>query len=185
MKDGLNKKIWTYVLIIMFIGASTIPVISGQDETYFYANQDIPVQNGGITGSYINTQSSDDSYEEKDGITIQDTYEIKIDLSKQGFLPLVREVGGRILQSKEKWNVSPENIICKKYNVRIDKVDDYEINDDVIEKVKSYMRESIAEMKELLSDKQENTAREEDFELTEDENECRMCNFKKVCPKWS
>ncbi|ODS39987.1 hypothetical protein BEH94_00205 [Candidatus Altiarchaeales archaeon WOR_SM1_SCG] len=88
------------------------------------------------------------------------------------------------LYSKEKWNVSPENIICKKYNVMIDKVDDYEINDDVIEKVKEHIRGSITEMKELLYDKEENTAREDDFELTEDENECRMCNFKKVCPKW-
>ena len=80
---------------------------------------------------------------------------------------------------------APKNIICKKYNVMIDKVDDYEVNDDVIEKVKDYMKGSISEMKELLYDKENNTAREEDFELTEDEMQCRMCNFKKICPKWS
>lgn len=89
------------------------------------------------------------------------------------------------LYSKEKWNVSPKNIICKKYNVMIDKVDDYEINDGVIEKVKDYMRGSISEMKELLYDKENNAAREEDFEFTEDEMQCRMCNFKKICPKGS
>ena len=47
----------------------------------------------------------DDSYEGKDGTIIQDAYEIEIDLLKQKFLPPVREVGGRILRSKEKWNV--------------------------------------------------------------------------------
>ena len=89
------------------------------------------------------------------------------------------------LYSQEKWKVSPENIICKKYNVMIDKVDDYEINEDVIEKVKEHMRLSIAEMKDLLSDKNKNLAVEEDFEPAEDENRCRMCNFRKICPKWN
>ncbi len=37
-------------------------------------------------------------------------------------------------------------------------VDDYEINDAVIDKVKDYMRESISEMKELLCDKENNIA---------------------------
>lgn len=85
------------------------------------------------------------------------------------------------LYSQEKWNVIPKNIICKKYNVMIDKVDDYEINNDVIEKVKEHMRESIAEMKELLCDKNKNTAREEDFELTCGGNQCALCNFRKIC----
>jgi hypothetical protein len=47
----------------------------------------------------------DSSYESKNGIIIEDVYEMEIDLSKQGFLPPVRETGGRILRSKEKWNV--------------------------------------------------------------------------------
>lgn len=47
----------------------------------------------------------DDSYESKTGIIIEDVYEIEIDFSNQGFLPLVRETGERILRSKEKWHV--------------------------------------------------------------------------------
>ncbi len=88
------------------------------------------------------------------------------------------------LYSQKKWSVSPENIICKKYNVMIDKVDDYEINDAVIDKVKDYMRESINDMKELLCDKENNIAQEEDFSVTDDDNVCRWCNFRKICSKW-
>lgn len=48
----------------------------------------------------------DSSYESKDGIVIRDVYEIEIDLSTQGFLPRVREIGGRILRAKEKWGIN-------------------------------------------------------------------------------
>lgn len=51
----------------------------------------------------------DDSYASKDGIIIQDVYEIEVDLSQPKFLPPVRELGGRIFVSKEKWDI--ENII--------------------------------------------------------------------------
>ena len=88
------------------------------------------------------------------------------------------------LYSQEKWDIAPQNITCKRYNLRIDKVDDYEINDEVIEKVKAHMRDSIDSMKELLYDKEDNIAREDDFEVTENDNKCRNCNFKKVCSKW-
>lgn len=47
----------------------------------------------------------DEPYEEKDGIVIEDVYEIEINLLKQGFLPSVQEVGGRILKSKKKWGI--------------------------------------------------------------------------------
>lgn len=62
----------------------------------------------------------DSSYENKSGIIIEDVYDIEIDLSKQGFLPLVHETGGRILRSKEKWDVKqlidmhifPDGTLC-------------------------------------------------------------------------
>jgi len=63
MIDYFWKKRLVFVVIAMFILTSVIPSIMGEGEDYFYANQDIPVSNGGISGSYLNTQSSDDSYE--------------------------------------------------------------------------------------------------------------------------
>jgi len=85
------------------------------------------------------------------------------------------------LYSKEKWGIDPEDIVCKTYNLRIDKVDDYEINDGVIERTRDYMRDSIKSMKELLYDVGGNVAREEDFVMREDRNKCKYCNFKKMC----
>jgi hypothetical protein len=62
----------------------------------------------------------DSSFENKDGVIIQDVYEIKIDLSSDEFLPIVREIGGRILKSKEKWGIDkledlhiyPDGTLC-------------------------------------------------------------------------
>jgi hypothetical protein len=60
---GIIKIGYVFTTVLFLIGASFIPIISGQDKTNFYANSDIEVQNGGISGSYVNTQSPDDSYE--------------------------------------------------------------------------------------------------------------------------
>lgn len=50
---------------------------------------------------------------------------------------------------------------------------------------KHYIRNSIMGMKKLLADPEKNMAREEDFPFTDNEQTCRYCPFKKVCPKWS
>lgn len=88
------------------------------------------------------------------------------------------------LYATHRWDIELQNIICKKYNLLIDRVDDYEINHGRIEKIKEYMRSSISSMKELLYDKENNIAREEDFDITDDDNKCKSCNFRKVCHKW-
>ena len=63
MKNGLHKKVWTYGIIILFIGASIIPNIVGEGSEYFYTLQDIPVSNGGINGSHTDIHTSNDVYE--------------------------------------------------------------------------------------------------------------------------
>jgi hypothetical protein len=40
-------------------------------------------------------------------------------------------------------------------------------------------------MKRLLHDPEKNLAREEDFPYTENEQTCRWCFFRKICPKWA
>jgi hypothetical protein len=62
----------------------------------------------------------DSSFENKNGIMIEDVYQIEIDLSGNTFLPLVQEIGGRILKSKERWGIDkledlhiyPNGILC-------------------------------------------------------------------------
>lgn len=48
----------------------------------------------------------DNSYENKEGVVIQDIYEIEIDLSDPELLPKVKEIGGRILSSQAKWKIA-------------------------------------------------------------------------------
>ena len=79
-----------------------------------------------------------------------------------------------------KWNIQPENIIAKRYNLRIDKEDEFIINSESINKIKSYIRTSISEMKDLLKDKEENIAIEKDFPMNESPF-CSWCKFKKIC----
>ena len=82
----------------------------------------------------------------------------------------------------QKWNISdPNMIIIKKYNVALDKEDEFTVTKNMIEDIKNYMRKSIAEMKNLLVDKDNNTAKEEDFSKTTNVKHCLRCNFKKVC----
>lgn len=81
----------------------------------------------------------------------------------------------------EKYKIEPEKIIIRKYNLNIDKEDSFTIDNKSIDKIKDYMMESIKSMKELLSDKENNIAKEENFPKTEVEHCCGRCNFKKIC----
>jgi len=81
-----------------------------------------------------------------------------------------------------KWDISTENIIAKIYNLRINKIDEIIINSDQIEKIQEYMRKSISGMQELLKDKENNIAEEENFPINRGPL-CSYCKFKKICLK--
>lgn len=87
------------------------------------------------------------------------------------------------LYSLEKFGYSPENILCKRYNVFLDVVDDFKISSELISNVKDCVRKSISSMKNLLVDVGENIAREDDFEVTQNNSTCKSCNFRKACSK--
>lgn len=80
----------------------------------------------------------------------------------------------------EKFDIDPENIIAKIYNVSIDKEDEFVINERKVEEIKKYMEKSIGSMKEVLSDVENNVAEEKYFKKKEGFS-CGRCNFKKVC----
>ncbi|MCK5321624.1 PD-(D/E)XK nuclease family protein, partial [Candidatus Pacearchaeota archaeon] len=80
----------------------------------------------------------------------------------------------------QKFNISPENIEARIFNIAIDKQDIFEINVEKLDEIKNYIRTSIKEMKDLLEDVNENTAKEEDFEKKEGFY-CARCNFRKIC----
>jgi len=63
MQNNILRKGLVLIVIALFTLTSIIPSIVGEGEVYFYANQDMPVQNGGISGDYTDTHNSDDTYE--------------------------------------------------------------------------------------------------------------------------
>jgi hypothetical protein len=91
---------------------------------------------------------------------------------------------------QEKFNIKPENIIAKIFNLSIDRVDDFFVNKIKIEKMKGYMEESIQRMKGKLLNIEQNIARESDFKKIYPDNEiskypCSRCNYLKICKgKW-
>lgn len=81
----------------------------------------------------------------------------------------------------QKWNLSPDRIIIKKFNVALDKEDEFKVTAQTIEDIKDYIRKSIEAMKNILKDKEKNVAEEDNFQKTIEVKNCLRCNFKKVC----
>ncbi len=79
-------------------------------------------------------------------------------------------------------STSIKTIVC---NINTGKETVREMFEAKMDFAKHYIRNSIAAMKRVLIDPEKNEAREEDFPFTENEQTCRFCNFKKVCPKWA
>ncbi len=88
------------------------------------------------------------------------------------------------LYCSEKFGYLPENILCKRYNVFLNTLDEFNINPELIFDVKDYMTKSISSMKNILADEENNTAHVDDFKVTPDDEICKHCHFKKVCSKW-
>jgi hypothetical protein len=92
----------------------------------------------------------------------------------------------------EKLGVSPEKIEAKMFYLGIGeegKVDSFDVDSEILEEMRDYVRASVLEMKKLLLDvsdaragvpSDEGKAVEEDFEKCEG-YWCSRCNFRKVC----
>lgn len=81
----------------------------------------------------------------------------------------------------QKWELPPNKILVRIYNVRIDKEDVFKISSEIIGQIKKYMLDSIKNMKSLLVNVEENQADISNFNKTDDLRKCNFCNFKKEC----
>ncbi|MBU3923319.1 MAG: PD-(D/E)XK nuclease family protein [Nanoarchaeota archaeon] len=79
-----------------------------------------------------------------------------------------------------KFGISAERIETRIFNLAIDKVDSFEVDEGKLERMRGYVRGSVLEMKKLLRDVTDNEAVEGDFEKCEG-FWCSRCNFRKVC----
>ena len=85
------------------------------------------------------------------------------------------------IYAMEEWGIELDNLrlwdvyLLKRLPVKI------KINKPTIDETKAIMQESIAEMKSLLDDVDENVATIENFPMIEDTGICRKCQFKGIC----
>jgi len=80
----------------------------------------------------------------------------------------------------DKFKILAKNIEMRIFNLAIDKVDVFDVDENKLEEMRKYIRESILDMKKLLKDVSSNFGIENDFEKNEGEK-CKWCNFRKVC----
>jgi hypothetical protein len=86
------------------------------------------------------------------------------------------------MYGKEKWGIKPEKIRLVEYNLLSDQRAEFSVTAGEIADTTSYIEGSIADMKSLLVDVENNIPKEEIyFKKIEDGRIRDRCNFKKVC----
>ncbi len=75
----------------------------------------------------------------------------------------------------------PEEIVVHLINLSHDETTAKDGTQEMINWAERYILESANKMVSLLSDEEMNVARKEDFPLTDNQNLCRRCNFRKAC----
>ncbi len=89
------------------------------------------------------------------------------------------------LFARDKWGVDPRRSIGELHYLLTDDVDIVTLDEAALAEGTAHMRDSIREMKALLTDPDENTARIERFAQTADRAVCARCNFRRLCwPDW-
>ena len=75
----------------------------------------------------------------------------------------------------------PDEIVVQLVNLNQNETVTTDVTQETINMAEKYILESANKMVSLLSDEEINVARKEDFPLTDNQNLCRWCNFRKAC----
>ncbi|NIA03788.1 MAG: hypothetical protein GWP09_00370 [Nitrospiraceae bacterium] len=81
----------------------------------------------------------------------------------------------------KKFNLSFEDIIALKYNLRYNVIEKYSVDKEKMDFVRNYVKRSANAMLSLLRDKKNNEAVIDDFPKTSDEDVCSKCKYRKIC----
>jgi hypothetical protein len=119
----------------------------------------------------------DCSFQTDDGITIID-WKTGRTTSKDISLQL----SCYAMYCQDKWRVRPEDIKLIEYNLLSDQKAEFTITEGEIKDTTSYIKGSVADMRSLLLDVENNVPKDERFfKKVGDERIRNRCNFKKVC----
>ena len=124
----------------------------------------------------------------------EDKYFVKLDLAyeKDGGIEIVDWKTGSsesgdfqfklyTLYAAEELDVPHDTISLTEYKLQSGESAIHKFSKEDLAATEEYIKNSIQEMKDSLSDKAENAAVMKDFPRTEDEKICEYCNFKKIC----
>jgi len=81
----------------------------------------------------------------------------------------------------QKWNVEPKNVKLIDFFLSTGKQNEFQLRNLNLDQIENCILTSIDKMENLLEDPIENTAKEEDFSLTNNKKICNYCNYKKMC----
>lgn len=85
------------------------------------------------------------------------------------------------IYAEQELNYPLHKVRLTEYNLHLQEPILHTFSPEEIEEAKGYIAGSIQEMKELLLDPSQNTARMSDFKRVDNESVCNLCNFKKIC----
>lgn len=86
------------------------------------------------------------------------------------------------LFAKEKWHEDERHVESREVNIRTGETRTNRIESKAeLDWISHYIKNSANVMLDLLDDRDRNVARMEKFQRTKDENNCKWCNFRKVC----
>lgn len=92
------------------------------------------------------------------------------------------QMGCYCLFAKEKWHQEEHHIESREVNIRTGNTKINRIESKAeLDWVKHYIRNSANAMLDLLDDRDRNIANMGQFNKTDDERNCKWCNFRKVC----
>jgi len=119
----------------------------------------------------------DCSFRTDDGITIIDWK-----TGRATSTDLSLQLSCYAMYCQDKWDVRPENISLVEYNLLSDQKTEFTITEAEIKDTTSYIKGSVADMKSLLLDVDNNVPKDEEFfKKIEDDRTRDKCNFKKIC----
>jgi hypothetical protein len=84
-----------------------------------------------------------------------------------------------------RWETPPERVEAAEFNLDAEAWIAHRFADADFDALRARIAESVAAMKALLDDPALNLASEERFALAQSDKPCRLCPFRRVCPRWA
>ncbi len=87
--------------------------------------------------------------------------------------------------ASQTWQLEPENIFPQEVNLRTGEIIAHQFTQSDFDQLRQTISTSVAAMRALLDDAEQNLATEENFPMSESDAPCHTCAFRRICPKWN